>query len=80
MVSHFGATQPHEVVSLSIPLLPWGVLLLAGQVAVVVLLTPPYTAQEIVLISNGLQQVGLHQANVVQLRGGHAPGTAAALL
>lgn len=79
-MSQSGATQPHEVVSLSIPLLAWGVLLHAGQVAVVVLLAPPHTAQEIVLISDGLQQIGLHQANVVELRGGHAPGTAAALL
>lgn len=78
MVTQSGATQSHEVVSLPIPLLAWGVLH-AGQVVVVVLLTPPHTAQEIVLISNGLQQIGLHQANIVQLRGGHGPGTAAAL-
>lgn len=79
-VSQSRAPQPCEVASLSIPLLAQHVLLRAGQVAVVVLLAPPHAAQEIVLVSNGLQQVGLHQANVVQLRGGSAPGGPAAPL
>lgn len=74
------APHPCEEASLSIPLPARGVLLPAGQVTVVVLLTPPHTVQEIVLVSNGLQQVSLHQANVVQLRGGNAPGAAAAPL
>lgn len=71
----------YEVASLSIPLLAQGALLSgAGQIVVIVLLAPPHTAQEIVLICNGLQQVRLYQTNVVQLRGGNTPGAAAALL
>lgn len=38
-----------------------------GQVALIVLLTSSHAAEEIALISNGLQEIGLHQADIIQL-------------
>lgn len=70
----------HHCPSLPIALLARGAAPQAGQVAVIVLLTPPHAAEEIVLVRDGLQEVGPHQADVVQLRGRGAPGAAAASL
>lgn len=50
-----------------------------SQVALIVLLALSYAAAEIVHICNGLQEVCLYQTNVVELRGGGSPGTAASL-
>lgn len=62
-----GPSPARMVVSLSVTLLAQGSALHAGQVTIIVLLTPPHAAEEIVLIRDGLQEVGLHQANVIQL-------------
>lgn len=75
-----GGITVHHCPSLCIALLAQGAAPHAGQVAVIVLLTPPHAAEEIVLVRDGLQEVGPHQADVVQLRGRGAPGAAAASL
>lgn len=48
-----------------------------GQVALIVLLAPSDAAAEIARVSNGLQEVCLNQADVVQLGGGGRAETAA---